>query len=639
MINRIPKFSGYWNQLSITIKFSLAFILMLFLVLFIAGTSFITLRIVINQINSTIINSTEIRKLVLTMDGSMEEARRLQGDYFLHFSTFLYQTDEKTLGDAVRNQIDYTIEISRQLKKMMETSDVSNALRRSKININFYLSAAHQYKKTFEEAVFLISKLTEPKYGLKQQLSNISNEMHQIVVNFGDRQLTDLFHDMLLLEKDYWIARKRYIMQSAYNELFEFDNRISVLKKQDNKQFQKLELLIEQYRSITNQILDLDVLIISRFNEFELQIKALDPISNELILLANKEVEDARNEIRETNRIAIIILSLVAFLGLFVTALIAYVINKSITKNIVRLTDAAGSIKAGQLNSTIEIETGDELGKLAQTFNSMSGQLDSMVSDLENKVIIRTKNLEEAKVEAEQANNAKSEFLANISHELRNPMHHILSYSKFGVDRFTSVKQDKLLHFFRQILKSATRLMLLLNDLLDLSKMEAGKMEYDFEDWNVCEIVKEAVDELKQAMKDKKIQYTLENCSNSLNAKCDHFKIGQVIRNLMTNAIKFTPEGKEIQIQVLEKIIDNGSDNGRNIEISIKDEGVGIPEDEIQKIFDKFTQSSKTKTGAGGTGLGLAISYEIIKAHKGNIWAENNPDQGSTFKFIIPADL
>ncbi len=327
-------------------------------------------------------------------------------------------------------------------------------------------------------------------------------------------------------------------------------------------------------------------------------------------------------------------LGLVVF---FVTLIIAYrSTDKSILRPLNQLSLVVLEMKKGNLATKADVQSNDELGHLANAFNAMADQLNNMVNELESKVLHRTKHLATAKAEAELANSAKSEFLANISHELRNPMHHILSYSKSGVEKFSTAKPEKLLHYFKQISISAGRLMTLLNDLLDFSKMEAGKMDYRFEKHDIWNIVKDAVDELQQSIDDKGQQLALSRSVTDLNAVCDLFKIGQLVRNVISNAIKFTPEGKKIRVQISKEENSRSNPNLESIRVSIGDEGVGIPEEEVNSIFDKFNQSSRTKTGAGGTGLGLSICYEIIKAHGGEIWAENNPDGGALFSFTLP---
>jgi signal transduction histidine kinase len=235
--------------------------------------------------------------------------------------------------------------------------------------------------------------------------------------------------------------------------------------------------------------------------------------------------------------------------------------------------------------------------------------------------------LKKAKDEAELANQLKSEFLANMSHELRTPMHHVLSFSHIGIKKLNSSK-DKALDCFEKIIFASNRMMDLVNNLLDLSKLEFGNREYTFAENDVFQIISENLTRLKPQLEEKELSIVMSQHVVPTAIVCDHATINQVIQNLFSNAIKFSPKKKCIGVLLDLK--------NSSLSVSITDKGPGIPDNELEFIFDKFIQSSKTKTGAGGTGLGLAICKEIIEGHQGKIWAKNNPEGGATFSFMLP---
>ena len=262
--------------------------------------------------------------------------------------------------------------------------------------------------------------------------------------------------------------------------------------------------------------------------------------------------------------------------------------------------------------------------------------------DLEKKVGDRTLDLKIAKEDAELANRAKSEFLTNMSHELRSPMQAIIGFSGLGYKNSKSLSVEKTADYFHDISISSKRLMALINNLLDLSKLEAGKVVYEMLPNDFNKIISSVANEFSTLLNEKKAVLNIET-SPLIPSKvpCDEFKISQVIRNLLANAIKFTPENKKITISTELSEFSNRKSDLRKakllaILVTVSDQGVGVPEDELDSIFDKFIQSSLTKTNAGGTGLGLEICREIIKAHHGKIWAENNKGAGSKFCFKLP---
>ena len=284
---------------------------------------------------------------------------------------------------------------------------------------------------------------------------------------------------------------------------------------------------------------------------------------------------------------------------------LSYLINRSITQPISVLVKKTRDIGKGDFKGNVNLSSPPELAELASAFNLMCnklGELDQM----------------------------KSDFFSTVTHELRTP----LSSIKMGISLLTGGREGPLTEGQKELLtlvkQENNRMVGLVNAILDLSKMEAGMTTYQIEQKNIVPLIDQVVKEMKPLVETKKIRLESEVAEKLPIPKIDTERFLQVLRNVIGNALKFTPEGGRVNVSV--RTIDRG------LQISVADTGPGIPEKNLTTIFEKFQQvntkgSDKTK----GTGLGLAIAKQVITHHGGKIWAESKLGEGSTFFILLPA--
>jgi PAS domain S-box-containing protein len=230
--------------------------------------------------------------------------------------------------------------------------------------------------------------------------------------------------------------------------------------------------------------------------------------------------------------------------------------------------------------------------------------------------------------EVERANRLKSEFLASMSHELRTPLHTIIGFSELLGEEMHGPLGEKQKRFVNHIHRDSLHLLDLINDILDLSKIEAGRLELHPEAFDLGAVIEESLAAVRSLSRVKSLQ--LEAPAGPLpGVEADRLRVKQILVNLLSNAVKFTPEGGRVRVGVEE--------GGETVSISVTDTGVGIPRSEHASIFDKFYQVGNTTKGVReGTGLGLAITRRLVEHHGGHIEVESEPGKGSCFRFTIP---
>jgi signal transduction histidine kinase len=329
-------------------------------------------------------------------------------------------------------------------------------------------------------------------------------------------------------------------------------------------------------------------------------------------------VEQPVTEVYATLNASILRTVLLLAAGFVISALAALFMARGMVRPIRTLQEGAQRIGAGELEQRIEIRTGDELEALAGQFNDMTTELRRSYAELEQKVEERTAQLA-------VANRHKSEFLANMSHELRTPLNAIIGFSEALREKMFGDLNAKQEEYLNDIHASGRHLLSLINDILDLSKIEAGRMDLDVSAFAAQDALNAALSLVRERAQRQGIALSLEVDPRLGEVRADERKFKQILLNLLSNSIKFTPAGGRVTVRARL--------NGAGLEVAVRDSGIGIPPEEQTAVFEEFRQVGQR---AEGTGLGLALTKRFVELHGGSIRLESATGQGSTFTFTLP---
>lgn len=321
-----------------------------------------------------------------------------------------------------------------------------------------------------------------------------------------------------------------------------------------------------------------------------------------------------------------------ALAGILAVLVFYLVTHKLVLSPVRELRRVAESVSRGEHRVRSQIATGDEYEELSGAFNAMLSHLQVTENELRNinrSLDTRLGELAERNVALHEANKIKSQFLARVSHELRTPLTSIIGFAEL-LREAASTKGGRMLRYSENIMSSGRMLLGIINDLLDLAKIEAGKMELHIAKVEMAEMAGNLVDFMRPLADKKSLQLVAEIPDDLPRVTSDAGRIQQILYNLLSNAVKFTPDGGLVELKLSRTA-------AQGIRITVRDTGIGIPEDEIAGVFERFRQLDESITREhSGTGLGLAISKELVLLLGGEIHAESEPGKGSAFTVVLP---
>ncbi len=382
--------------------------------------------------------------------------------------------------------------------------------------------------------------------------------------------------------------------------------------------------------------------------------RAFNVALNHLKRLLSEDIRAASKSYQRSEYLASTITWITVFLTLAAIVMsfaLWRLFTNSIVKPILIIEDSAKKVAKGDLAQRALVSSGDELGSLAREFNVMANTLQESHMTLERKVSERTDelkrineellvsklDLEGKNEELARANRMKSQFLANVSHELRTPLNSIIGFSELLQEKSFGALNDKQTQYVKFIHTSGNHLLHLINSILDLSKIEAGRMELSLEEFSLAEIFHEIMGSIKPIAHKRGISLDLKDTVASPVIKVDKAKFKQILYNLLSNAVKFNKDGGKIMIDW--DILDEptGMTMQRYLYITVEDTGMGIKKDDIGKLFKEFEQLDPSVTREhGGTGLGLALTKKLVELHKGYIRVDSEPGKGCKFTVKLP---
>jgi two-component system sensor histidine kinase GlrK len=448
------------------------------------------------------------------------------------------------------------------------------------------------------------------------RLTRAASSVDGQTVRLSERLSNNMF-SMVSFEKKYLISKDNDFYRHFLQIREDFNKNMQqlgllVAGSEKNKKFSETRQFFDEYFSIfTREIKNIKKGRKYPYGAYQIQkekiVEKINKNFKETIWTARSDRDEKIRISSQISSNVLKITSIAAGLSIFFGVLISFFNTRSINRSILLLQEKTKDIAEGKFEKISGIVSPPEIKDLANDFNIMCERL---------------RELDEL----------KEDFISHVSHELRTPLTAIKEASGLLIEEAFADKPESRQELLIIVNDECERLIVSVNRILDLSRMEAKMMEYHFSQTSLTHLIRKCILKLAPIAQRKKIALELTPLPHLPDIRMDEERIGQFLENLIGNAIKFTDERGSVTVEASLKYRDNTV-----IEVSVSDTGCGIYKENLEKIFDKFKRIESGKETARGTGLGLSIAKHVITAHGGKIWAESTPGRGSNFFFTLPA--